>query len=238
MRIVAIETTDQAGTVAALNQQDVLREIQLAPHQRSAQSLAPALATLLRDVGWRPSDVQLVATVIGPGSFTGLRVGLTTARFLAYAADAAILGVDAFQTVLQRVPRDVSRVSAAVDAQRGDVVARPFQRHAVEGWQAEGPEQLVPLADWLGAIPHGCWLTGPALLRYHARVPAGLRVLDRELWTPTAGAAGQVAAREYEAGRRDNLFALAPRYSRRSGAEEKWELRHGGQPFGDPSVTP
>ena len=64
----------------------MLAEQPLDPTRRSAQTLAPAIATLLDAVEWRPADVELVAVATGPGSFTGLRIGVTTAKAFAYAA--------------------------------------------------------------------------------------------------------------------------------------------------------
>lgn len=229
MHLLSIETTDQAGTVAALDGRNVLLEMALSPDQRSAQSLAPAVATLLGQVGWKPRELEVVSVVIGPGSFTGLRVGLTTARLLAYAAGAELLGVGAFEAIVERVPAEVDCVAVAIDAQRGDVVARNFRRGADGLATPEGPERLLSFSEWLSSLPEEAWLTGPALLRYHSRIPPERMVLPRDLWAPTASAAGVVAAGDYKAGRRDNLFALVPRYSRRSGAEEKWEQKHGGQ---------
>ena len=80
MNILALETSGKSGTVAALSEGLVLHERPLAPHQRSAQSLAPALFACLNEVAWQPQQVDLVAVTTGPGSFTGLRVGVTTAK--------------------------------------------------------------------------------------------------------------------------------------------------------------
>ena len=75
MNILALETSELSGSVAAWSSGKLIRELDLEQSQRSAQSLAPAIATLLEEVGWRPGDVQLTAVTVGPGSFTGLRVG-------------------------------------------------------------------------------------------------------------------------------------------------------------------
>ncbi len=99
MRILALETTDKTGTVAALDGSNLLAEMTLEPTRRSAQTLAPAIQSLLSQVGWRPPDVQLVGVSIGPGSFTGLRVGVTMAKVLAYAVGAEVLGVDTLEAV-------------------------------------------------------------------------------------------------------------------------------------------
>ena len=99
MRILALETTDLTGTVAALEGCQLLVERELNPGQRSAQSLAPALAELWQEVGWKPTQIELIAVALGPGSFTGLRVGVTTAKMLAYVAQAQVLGIDTLEAI-------------------------------------------------------------------------------------------------------------------------------------------
>jgi len=88
VRILALETTEMAGSLAAMHDGKLLAELELDPRQRTAQSLAPGMKTLLAKVAWRPADVELVAVTIGPGSFTGLRLGITTAKTFAYALGA------------------------------------------------------------------------------------------------------------------------------------------------------
>ncbi len=212
------------GSVAAMSDGNVLAESELDPRQRSAQSLAPGLRSLLGRVGWRPDEVELVAVTSGPGSFTGLRVGVTTAKAFAYAVGAEVLGVDTLETIASRAPSDVPLLSAAVDAHRGQVVAQSFRRDA-DGWPcaAEGA-RLLDVDAWLGDLPPETVLTGPVLDKLADRVPDRVQLLDRQYWCPTAAAVARLAARLYSAGRRDDLWRLAPQYCRPSAAEEKWGM--------------
>lgn len=213
------------GSVAALRDGNLLAEIELDPQQRSAQSLAPGLRSLLGRVGWQPAEVQLVALTIGPGSFTGLRVGVATAKAFAYATGAEILGVDTLETIAAGAPGDVQFLSAAIDAHRGEVVAQSFRR-GPDGWfRPTGASDLVAADIWLGSLVGGMVVTGPALRKLADRVPAAATVLEPRYWPPKAAVVGRLAARLAAAGRRDDLWSLVPRYFRRSAAEEKWEQR-------------
>jgi tRNA threonylcarbamoyladenosine biosynthesis protein TsaB len=241
MRILALETTEAIGSVAAAVGDKLLSQQQLDPEQRSAQSLAPAVRRLLEQVGWQPGEVQLVAVSAGPGSFTGLRVGVTTAKVLAYAAGAEILGIDTLEAIAAAAPQGIDRLHAVVDAQRGDVAVREFHGDP-EGWlRPTGAARLVPLAAWLATLPAGAVVSGPGLAklgekgdRYHlCEAPSGpFRqmvpvpffphvALDPILWAPTAANVARLAWRDYTAGRRDDPFRLVPHYSRRPAAEEK-----------------
>src|SRR4051794_8233363 len=100
--ILAIETTDKAGSVALLNGPEMLGEIDLNPAQRSAQSLAPGIDTLLTRTNRKPGEVKLVAVADGPGSFTGLRVGVPTAKLFAYSVGADALGINALEAIARQ----------------------------------------------------------------------------------------------------------------------------------------
>jgi tRNA threonylcarbamoyladenosine biosynthesis protein TsaB len=228
MRLLAIETSESVGSVAALSGGNVLTEHKLPSEQGSARSLAPAIEGLLAEVGWRPGDVQGVAVTVGPGSFTGLRVGVTTAKVFAYSVKAEVVGVDTLEAIAAASPPEIDHLAVAMDAQRGQVVAGVFRR-GPDGWFSPcGPWQLADLDAWLATLPAGIGVAGPVLRSASRELPAAVRVLDPQYWSPTASAVGRLAARRFASGHRDDLWTLLPRYYRRSAAEEKWERKHGG----------
>lgn len=223
MRILAIETTATAGSLAAARGGTLLAELPLSAHSGSARSLAPGLKQILEQVGWRPRDVELVAVAAGPGSFTGLRVGVTTAKTFAYCVGASVLGVDTLEVIAAAVPDGVEALSVGLDAQRGEVVAQCFRRDAHGLLAPQGPWALVPGSDWLADLPRGTCVAGPVLRTLGTSAPEHVVLLDRQYWFPTAAAVAAVALRRYEAGQRDDVWSLLPRYCRRSAAEEKRE---------------
>jgi tRNA threonylcarbamoyladenosine biosynthesis protein TsaB len=233
MRVLALETTDKLGSVAALDDDKVIQAQGLSRSQRSAQSLIPATRTLLENIVWRPQEVELVGVSIGPGSFTGLRVGVTAAKVFAFAVGADILAVNTLEAIAAAVPDQLPAVYVAMDAQRGDVIVQSFVRKQPSGpVQPLGPQQLLPAEAWLAGLPEGAVVTGPALTRLvgddparppAAALPAGVRALDRRYWFPRAETVGRLAFRYHAAGRRDDIWKLVPHYFRRSAAEEKWD---------------
>jgi len=225
MRLLAIETTGLAGSVAAVDDGNPLAEFDLPQDQGSSRSLAPALQRLLAKVGWQPKDLQAVGVVVGPGSFTGLRVGVTAAKTFAYAVGADVVALDTLEVIAAAAPTETPRLSVAVDAQRGQVVAADFAR-APDGWlHPAGPARLLDVEAWWAGLPPGSVVAGPVLRQLAGRLPSHLVLLDPEYWLPRAAAAGRLATRLYAAGQRDDLWNLVPRYSRRSAAEEKWDAK-------------
>jgi tRNA threonylcarbamoyladenosine biosynthesis protein TsaB len=223
MRILALETTERIGSLAAANDDNLLAELNLEHTQRSAQSLAPAMLALLQQAGWQPGDVQLVAVSQGPGSFTGLRVGVTSAKVFAYAVGAEVLGINTLETIASAAPDDVRLLSVVIDAQRGDLATRTFARQAHGWFEPTEPERLIQVETWLDGLPLGITVSGPALGKWAPQLPAHVRKLDPQCWLPRASAVARLAAHHYLLGRRDDLWKLAPHYSRRSAAEEKWD---------------
>ena len=224
-----------AGSVSTLIDGRVVLERSLSAAQRSAQSLAPAVHSLLAEVGWRPSDVELIATAVGPGSFTGLRVGVTMAKMMSYSIGCPLVGVNTLEAIAGRAPRRFASLSVALDAQRRQVFAARFNRTA-DGelaW-ARNPEipanespagEILDIDQWLAGL--GCeWAaTGPILERLADNLPAGSQVVPSEFWAPTGSSVGELGWRLFNAGQRDDPFQIVPLYLRRTAAEEQWDRR-------------
>jgi tRNA threonylcarbamoyladenosine biosynthesis protein TsaB len=221
MRTLALETSGMAGSLAALDASRVLEERTLDPAQKAARTLAPSIRELLRGVGWRPADVQLVAVAAGPGSFTGLRIGVTTAKAFAYAVGAQVLGVNTLEAVAFAVPPEAFPLRVVMDAQRRELFAATFARDEQGRVTFAAPTHIVAADDWLAGLRPGESVAGPGLERLAAALPPGVIALPRELWHPRAAAVGQLALEHHAAGRRDDVFQLTPNYFRKSAAEEK-----------------
>ena len=86
-------------------------------------------------------------------------------------------------------------------------------------------DQIVPVASWLERLRGGVIVTGTGLTKIEQQLPVGTVAAPREWWEPRAGVVGKIAWREYEAGRREDLWKLAPVYLRPSYAEEKKTVR-------------
>src|SRR5262249_41581863 len=123
MRILALETTGQSGSIALLQDETIVREATLPQTERSAKSLAPAIQRILSESRWKAREIELITVATGPGSFTGLRIGVTTAKTLAYAIGAQVIGVNTLQAIAAQAPSETYRLWAIVDAQRQQVFA-------------------------------------------------------------------------------------------------------------------
>ena len=190
--------------------------------QRSAQQLAPTIKTLLGENALHAADIALVAVAVGPGSFTGLRVGVTTAKTFAYSANCDVLGVNTLQVIACRYPHTVKRLSVTMDAQRGELFVAEFCREDLASVPNMTREtQIASRANWLARLDGGCVVTGPGLEKLLDEIPKEIEIADRSIWHPKATHVGWVASQLYVTGHRSDKWILAPEYFRKSAAEEK-----------------
>lgn len=224
--VLALETSGRRGSVAVLREAAVLASGSIAPDERTAAALTPLIQRTLKDAGVDLADVKLVAVIDGPGSFTGLRVGVTTAKTLAYALGCEVIGLNSLdviarQAVEQRGCAADATLWAVIDAQRQQLFAAAYQCDADGRLTQQHATAIVDNDKWLAGLSAGEYVTGPGLSRLQDDLPAGVQVVERELWEPTAEVVGKLAVEHFASGRRDDFWKLTPQYFRQSAAEEK-----------------
>ena len=221
MYCIALETTEKSASVAIFENERLTYFAQLPLEIRSAQSLAPGLKHALTKTGLQPTQIGLVAVAQGPGSFTGLRVGVVSAKTFAWAVNADIIGVDSMEVCANQAPKDVEKISIAFDCQRGQVIYRNFDRAEDGTFAPADDEKTVGWHDWLAQTEPDRWLSGPYVSRIDPDALENRLVVAPELRAPTAKGVGELAIRQYKSGKKDVLWNLLPRYSRPAAAEEK-----------------
>lgn len=227
MKTLAIDTSLATGSVAALFD-DRVAERRLDAPADHARLLSSAVAEAAGQLGWEPREADLIAVVRGPGSFTGLRVGVATAKALAWATQARLVGISGFEVIAAASARLTGRHDAAIaigfDAGRGDVyaaMARPSPA-SPGGWQV-GAAALQPLTVWLASLPSDTVVSGPVvpLAAPALTTRADLGIAPQAAWQPSAADAGRLARLRAAAGLVDDPFTLVPEYLRPSYADER-----------------
>src|SRR5262245_18914587 len=117
-RLQLLETSGRVGQVGLAAGGRLLAGRRLSETSKHARDLTPTAAELFRDFGWAPADVQGVAVSRGPGSYTGLRVGVMTAKAFAYATGCRLLAADTFAVIAAQAPPDADRLDVLADAQK------------------------------------------------------------------------------------------------------------------------
>lgn len=199
--------------------------------------LLPVLADMLTDLQLTAGDIGEIVVGRGPGSFTGVRIGVATAKGLAHGLGVPLLGVGTLDAIAWRCARDHEGLLGVVgDAMRGEVYPALFE---LSGGMARrfAPDRVVKpavaAAEW-AALDEPLMLAGNGLIKHEEAFCAGLgdrsRAVARELWLPTGdGLLGAYAhAREAGEAGTGHPGALLPIYTRLSDAEEDERARGEG----------
>ena len=228
-RIVAIETSGQAGSVAVAQGPDCLAVRDLAGRRDHAVGLLPAIDALTRQVGWCPSDIDEIHVSAGPGSFTGLRVGITVARTLALATGVRIVPVPTLavlaRNALAASPRP-AHLAVILDAKRVQVYGAVFALDQDRYEPIVAPCVTEPDQLW-ARVPRPLAVLGDGITQHREAVDrANLQILPETLWQARAEHVHALGHELARAGKYADPRTVVPFYLRRPEAEEKWEQRH------------
>ena len=214
-----LETSGRVGQVGLARHGTVVRSVALDDSRRHARDLAPVIDEVLKAEELVPANLTGIMVGRGPGSYTGLRVGLMSAKALAYSLGCELRGVDTFAAIARQSPAEVGRVWVIADALQGQVYAQPFVRDSV-GWVAARELRIVPRGVWIEGIQPGDCVSGPGVIAYRDRLPQGCPLVPEPEWLPRVESVYSVG-RNLRSLSRSELFALEPLYLRGSSAEEK-----------------
>jgi tRNA threonylcarbamoyladenosine biosynthesis protein TsaB len=218
-RLLILETSCGVGEVALAEGDRLVGRRRLDQNRRNARDLAPAVVGLLAEQGWRPRQIQGVIVSRGPGSYTGLRVGIMSAKTFAYATGCVLLAIDTFAAVADQAPPPINAVDVLADAQQDRIYVQPFTR-GPKGWHADTDLAIRPFADWLTGRRPDAWVSGPGLHKYDAKIPNSVKYTERD---PNALSLLRLGLARFRAGQRDDVWSLEPLYLRPSSAEEQWK---------------
>lgn len=224
LRILALETSGKSGSLAlavgSAEGLSAIDQVELPASQRTAQSLLTQLDALLKRHGWRPAEVGLVCVSTGPGSFTGLRIGITAAKTFAYATGAALVGVHTLLTLAEQAEAE-QPVWTVLDAQREQLFAA---RHPSD-WRSRSDyqfqTQVLDIEAWLEMLKPGEVVSGPPLHKLADKVSAAITIVDSSQWSPAAASVAKLGYQLFLQGKTTNPMQLVPSYYRKSAAEEK-----------------
>ena len=247
-RILAIETAGRQGSVAIGTPEGPLHVAYLGGAMRHASDLMPAVQKLLARRSWPAESLTEVYVSVGPGSFTGLRIGVTVARTLGWSASCsrivavptldalarnafggAAAGWPAASAAGERIPvgEMPPHVVVVLDAKRSQVYAAAYTLDT-DGicTRILGPVLEEP-PDLLACLPRPLAILGEGIAYHRPAIDAaGVTVLDPALWPGRAESVFAVGLELAAAGQFTPAGDLLPLYIRRPEAEEKWEKLH------------
>jgi tRNA threonylcarbamoyladenosine biosynthesis protein TsaB len=228
MILLVIDTSTDRAAVALADEAGALHVDTIDSERRHGRDLIPRLNALLTSAAIEPKDLGAIAVGLGPGSYTGLRVGVTAAKTLAYTTGAVLIGLDSLHAISRNAPPDSARISVIADAQRGEIYVADLIRPTPGAPLIPAAEtRIEALATWVGGLQAGTIVLGPALgsARIRSSIPAEFLLPDAEANHPRGERLIELAREALAAGRRENAWLLEPLYLRRSAAEDQWDSR-------------
>jgi tRNA threonylcarbamoyladenosine biosynthesis protein TsaB len=230
LRLLALDTATLTASVAVVRvarggAPEVLAEGDTDSSGNASERLMPLVAELMERAGMRMADLDAVTVGAGPGSFTGLRIGLATAKGLAFAAEKPLWLVSSLGALAWSMDAGDALRVPVLDARRGELYAGFYRRDAGGVPRAVLPERVMPPRDLAEAIRAAAAadadvaIAGDALVAHAAALtdalPMNVRRLGVRATPPAVGVAALAAAGD----RADGLAQGAPAYLRPAEAE-------------------
>lgn len=239
-KALAIETSGRVGSVALVEGDAVVCEDSFPHGLQHAAGLIPMIERLCRTRGWVVGDFSELYLSIGPGSFTGLRIGVTLAKTLAMATGVRLVAVPTPSVLVENAPGDARQVIILLDAKRDQIFTSRFHRSLTDDQPEDAPSDarlglwtevesahLDSLSAMLNRSPRPVHLLGEGTPFHRRSIPSDPLVImtDETCWRARASVVARLGMAMAGEGKFADPMRLAPTYIRRPEAEEKWEAQ-------------
>lgn len=219
-RILAIDTTAEFGSIALLSGNDVVTEVLLHSPEGFGRVLYGRVKQVLCSAGWSVDEIDCFASAAGPGSFTGVRIGLAAAKGLAEATGKPAVAVSNLQAIAWFGAAPLR--ATVLDARRGQIYGAVYDAQL----ELVSPEVVASFPEWLKTLPNGeVEFLSTALSPFRPAL-TGTRFENapaRDVPRALAGAIANIAAARFRAGLAGDPATLDANYVRRSDAELFWK---------------
>ncbi|MGD9281552.1 MAG: tRNA (adenosine(37)-N6)-threonylcarbamoyltransferase complex dimerization subunit type 1 TsaB, partial [Desulfobacterales bacterium] len=146
MKILALDTATQSCSVAVTNDGFLSAELSIVKSQTHSKHLMELIHSVLEIAGFHPGDLDGLAVTIGPGSFTGLRIGISTVKGLAYALARPVVGISTLEALAWQCGQTSYLICPLIDARKGEVYGATYGFNEGRLIQKTGPRAMVPEA--------------------------------------------------------------------------------------------
>ena len=230
MNVLALDTSNKAMSVAVVQDGVLLAETDLNKMRTHSEQLLPAIDNLVRLSGLTPEDLDRVAVAQGPGSYTGLRIGVTTAKTLAYTMNIELVGVSSLATIAANVRDASAMIVPVMDARRSNVFSGVYQwqngklinvvldKHVSLQRLAEETLALNQPATFVGA-------TEPMKEIIRETMGSQAQFADELSGLPRAARIAELAQDMAPV----DVASFVPKYLRLTEAEVNWQAKHPGE---------
>jgi len=217
MRVLAVDTSSERGSVCVTDRGEILGEVRLASSIQYSERLFRSIEFLFQYLPFQLSEIETFAAARGPGSFTGLRVGLAAMEAFVAAHNARGVGVSTLEALAWKTGIRDAPIAAMIDARRGDIYGAVYRRLAgtsnPDRLVEDRPPVVLKPAQWLASLSQEPLIfCGDGAYRYHTLIDRqnGWRIHSMDLY---------LASTIAELAHLPNSGPLAPLYVRKTDAE-------------------
>lgn len=225
MNILAIDTSSQNATVALLNEERLIGEYTINNKKTHSQIIMPLIEDLIEKSGLDISDIDVYATGIGPGSFTGLRIGVATCKALCQAGNKKIIGISSLEILAKSINFTDKTVCAIIDARRNDVYNAVYKSGMC--LKADRTINIETLLDELGDSETIFVGDGVNIHKDLIKEKMGNKAFfaPKSVMMSKAGVLAEIAFEKALNNEFDDISTLNPIYLRTSQAEREYNER-------------
>ena len=224
-KVLLLETSGSSGIVALGFGSNIVSHRVLEIAKRHVSDMAPAIAEMLKECGWEAKNLDAIATGIGPGSYTGLRIGLMSARTLAMMTGARLLGISTFEILAQHcLEVGHAKVEIIADAQQDKIYAQRFENNNSQLVSAS-ELKIVSTAEWIANRDISFAIAGPGLPKVQPLLSDSQGMVVEQSGNINKESFLALALKKLFSHHSDDPLSLQPLYLRRSSAEEQWDKR-------------
>ena len=230
MKVLAVDTSSVVATCAVLDKEKIIGEYSLNQDLSHSEKLSPMIKELMDSLKLKIQDIDIFATAIGPGSFTGLRIGIATMNSYAHVANRPVIGISTLEALAFNLPNN-DIVIPMMDARRDRVYTGIYKWIGGELFNIIEPTimKVTELTDFINDNYEKVTVNGDGTLKYKDILEDKLE--EKILFAPRgfnncrATSVGELAILKYNKGEIDNYFTLAPEYLRESQAQREFNKR-------------
>ncbi|TCO76431.1 tRNA (adenosine(37)-N6)-threonylcarbamoyltransferase complex dimerization subunit type 1 TsaB [Marinisporobacter balticus] len=229
MKILALDTSSIVATVAVMDEGKLIGEYTIHHKRTHSQKLMPMIEELLKNCELTMQDIDVVAVAEGPGSFTGLRIGVATAKGLAHAVNIPVVGISTLDALAMNSAFSHGIICPILDAKRSQVYAGVYKwdhenLHIIEEPMAISIENLV---EKLSERPENVLFLGDGIENNKDYLIEKLKkravFAPNSVKMPRASSVAQIGLQKAKNKKLQNYYELTPTYLRKSEAERQYE---------------
>ncbi|MGC6767911.1 tRNA (adenosine(37)-N6)-threonylcarbamoyltransferase complex dimerization subunit type 1 TsaB [Enterococcus sp. LJL51] len=230
MRILAIDTSNQTLSVAVCEDNKILGEFTSTVKKNHSITLMPAITELMTVCQLKPQELDRIVVAQGPGSYTGLRIGVTTAKTLAYTLKKELVGISSLKVLAANCINISGLIVPVFDARRNNVYTGAYTfNKETEAWETIISDRHISMSDWLKQLQSypAVYFVGEDIEKFREQIEQELP--DSSLNTypqwqiPSSAAAAFLGAVEEPV---EEIHTFLPDYLKRVEAEENWLKEH------------